>query len=222
MTELTLSDLVANRTMSPEMAATLACAAAERRSMLFVAIPRMAGKSTVMRAALQHVPAGTPIHALARSSGPQLGIPQQADGGYLTMSEIAHGGYFDDYLSGGEVQTVFAALERGFSLATALHAPGIEEAFEVIRQHGVPDPEAGHIELVTYIRSFGHWSNPERRVVEKIWEVDGVPAGNVQSRLLHRWVEADDGFEPVDEAARIGIRGGYGEMVDQFRKERDA
>lgn len=217
MAELTLRELVANRTMSAEMAATLACAADERRSLLFVAIPRNAGKTTVMRAALQHVPDGTLIHALARSKGPRLGIPEHADGGYLTMSEIAQGGHFDDYLWGREVETVFAALDRGFSLATALHAPGIAEAFEVIRASGVPDAQAGRIELVGYIRSIGHWSNPERRVLEKVWEVDGVSSGRVQSRLLHRWVEADDRFEAVEDALRIGDGGRFAARAEAFR-----
>ncbi len=220
MADLTLNDLVANRTMSAEMAATLACAADERRSMLFVAIPRMAGKSTVMRAALRHVPDGTPIHGLGRSQGRQLGIPERADGGYLTMSEIAEGGHFDDYLFGVEVQTVFAALERGFSLATALHAPGLDEAFEVVRGHGVPDALASRIELVAYIRSIGHWSNPERRVLARVWEVDSVADGIVSARLLHRWVEADDRFEALEDATGIGVGGRYAEMVGTFQQRR--
>lgn len=185
--------------------------------MLFVAIPRMAGKSTVMRAALQHAREGTAVHRLARSKGMRLGIPKQADGGYVTMSEIAPTG-FDDYLWGSEVRTVFAALERGFSLATALHAPGIEEAFDVILANGVPDEQAGHVELVGYIRSIGHWSNPERRVVEKVWEVNGVSNGRPQARLLHRWLEADDRFEAVEGSQRIGGGGRYAEMVDVFRR----
>lgn len=56
MASLTIVGLVANRTLSPEMAATLAAAAEERRSLLFVAIPRMAGKSTLMRAVLRYAP----------------------------------------------------------------------------------------------------------------------------------------------------------------------
>ena len=217
MPDFTLSGLVANRTMSAEMAATLACAAEERQSMLFVAIPRMAGKSTVMRAALHFIPDATPIHHLARSKGPQLGIPERADSGYLTMSEVAPTG-FDDYLWGGEVRTVFAAMERGFSLATALHAPGIEEAFEVIRANGVPDEQAERIRLVGYIRSIGHWSNPSRRVVEKLWEVDGIADGVVSARLLHQWVEDGDQFEAVEGSQRIGGGGLYAEIVEMFRK----
>ena len=44
-----LVELVRNRTLSPEMAATLAVAAEQRRSLLMVEIPRMAGKTTTMR-----------------------------------------------------------------------------------------------------------------------------------------------------------------------------
>src|SRR5262245_39995098 len=114
---LSLHDLVTNRTLSPPMAATLATAARERRNMLFVAIPRMAGKSTVMHAALQFAPEGTPFHQLSRRDA-NLGIPARGDGGYLLMSEVSQAG-FDDYLWGGEVVQVFAALRQGFSLATA-------------------------------------------------------------------------------------------------------
>jgi type IV secretory pathway ATPase VirB11/archaellum biosynthesis ATPase len=218
MTDLTLFDLVRNGTISAEMAAALACAAEERRSLLFVAIPRMAGKSTVMRAALQHIPEGTAIHHLARSKGPQLGIPDEADGGYLIMSEIAPTG-FDDYLWDEEVRTVFAALPRGFSLATALHAPGIDEAFEVItRINGVPDAQAGHIGLVTYIRSLGQWRTPDRRIVERIYEVDGVSNGRPEARLLHRWSEQDDRFEVVEDAQRIGANSErYAHWLREFR-----
>jgi len=131
MVELTLTGLVGNRTMSAEMAATLAVAAEERRSLLFVAVPRMAGKSTTMLATLQHVPPGTPIHLLSRAKGPRLGIPSNPDGGYLLASEIADTA-FDDYLWGDEVRTMFAALkhddfsvvrERAYCLGRGFESP---------------------------------------------------------------------------------------------------
>ena len=60
------------------------------------------------------------------------------------------------------MRRVFAALERGFSLATALHAPGIDEAFEVIcGQNGVPDADAGRLDLAVYIATVGDdWRAP--------------------------------------------------------------
>lgn len=213
---LTLVDLVANRTMSPPMAATLAVAAEERRSMLFVAIPRMAGKSTVMQAALQYAPAGTSFHALSRASGPGLGIPAHADGGYLVLPEISPAG-FPDYLWGADVRAVFAALAGGFSLATALHAAGVKEAFDVItRQNGVPDEQAARIEVVTYIRSIGPWERPERRVVAAIYEVNGVNGGPPQARLLHRWSESDDRFEVVEQPRHLGVAG---DRAERYRAE---
>jgi len=201
---LTLADLVANHTMSADMAVTLAAAAEERRSLLFVAIPRMAGKTTVMRAALQYAPSATPFHVLSARSGRDLGIPETGDGGYLVVAEVSPAG-FADYLWGADTRRVFAALARGFSLATALHASGVEEAFEVItRQNGVPDDEAARLDLVVYIRSLGRLSAPQRRVVAAIHEVNAVRSGRPQTILLHRWLEAEDQFEVVERPRRVG------------------
>lgn len=201
---LTLEDLVRNRTVSPAMAATLAYAAMERRSMLFVAIPRMAGKSTLMRATLAHAPAKTPFYQLRRSLGPQLGIPASGGDGYLVMSEIAPTG-FDDYLWDSEVRTVFAALERGFSLATALHAGSIGAAFDIItRVNDVPNEQEGAIDVVVYVRSLGDWRVPNRRVVEQLWEVDSVDTDGARARLIEGWDEAADRFESAEQPQRIG------------------
>jgi type IV secretory pathway ATPase VirB11/archaellum biosynthesis ATPase len=204
MKELTLGDLVQNRTMSPEMAATLATAAEERRSLLAVAIPRMAGKSTTLNAFLRCIPRGTPIHQLTRDAGPGLGIPAKPDGGFLVMSEIADIG-FPEYLWGSEVRLAFEAVASGFSLATALPAGGLEEAFEVITgANGVPDEHAACIDLMVYIRSLGHWNAPTRRAVAAMYEIESVVGGRPRARLLHRWLEDSDRFEAVELPSRIG------------------
>lgn len=52
----TMVDLIHNGTMSVEMAATLWAAMDARRSLLVVAVPRLAGKSTVENAALALLP----------------------------------------------------------------------------------------------------------------------------------------------------------------------
>ncbi len=200
---LTLANLVANRTLSPEMAATLAAAAEERHSILFVAIPRMAGKSTLMQAMLQHAPAGTSFYRLSRAEGPDLGIPASGDGGYLVVSEISTAPYAD-YLWGADARRVFAALDREFSLATALHAGGVDEAFEVLTQdNGIPVEQAARIDLVVYVRSIGPWSRPTRRVVSEVAETDGIDPR--AARVLHRWSEPDDRFEVIKQSQRIEV-----------------
>ncbi|MEX2446470.1 MAG: hypothetical protein WD734_03945 [Dehalococcoidia bacterium] len=205
-----LDDLVLNGTVSPEMAATLASTAAERHSFLTVAIPRLAGKTTVMRAMLAHAPEGTALAQLTRLL-PDLGIPDapaEGQGGYLMMSEIAPVG-FAEYLWGEPVRQVFASLDRGFSLATALHAGGVDEAFEVIcRGNGVPDEQAAHLRLAVYIRVLGQdWRQPEGRRVAAVHEIVSVEAGQPRTRLLHRWDETTDTFEAVEQPRRIAADG---------------
>jgi len=216
---LTLADLVRNRTMSPEIAGVLATAAAERRSLLMIAIPRMAGKSTTMEAALAYSPAGTRLHQLDTADGPELGIPEQGDGGYLVMSEISEAP-FSTYLWGEPVRHAFSALERGFSLATALHAGSVDDAFSIITEaNGVPDEDAARLDLAVYIRSLGDdWQNPERRVIAEVREVDTVANGQPRGRTLFLWNETDDRFEAPEPARTIGAEGsGLAAATAHFR-----
>ncbi len=203
----TLADLVRNRTMSPAIAATLATAAEERRSLLVAAVPRLAGKTTTMMATLAHAPGGTAVHHLSEEHGADLGIPSQPDGGYLVMAEIAQTP-FPHYLWGEPVRAVFRALRLGFSLATALHAEGVQAAFEVIAANDVPDEDAAQLELMVYLRSLGSdWRHPERRVVQSVYEIGDVVRGVPWARELHRWDEDADRFVEVEPPSRIGSSG---------------
>ncbi len=205
--QLTLADLVRNRTMSPTIAATLATAAEERRSLLVAAVPRLAGKTTTLMATLAHAPRGTAIHHLSEEHGADLGIPAEPDGGYLVMAEIAQT-QFPHYLWGEPVRAVFRALRRGFSLATALHAEGVREAFAIVAANEVPDEDAAQLQLMVYLRSLGpDWRHPERRVVQAVYEIEGVVRGEPRARELHRWDEAADRFVDVEPPSLIGSGG---------------
>ncbi|MBT5773951.1 MAG: hypothetical protein HOH95_06195 [Dehalococcoidia bacterium] len=207
MAELTLTDLVANRTMSAGMAALLAAAAEERRSLLMVAIPRMAGKSTVMDAVLEHRTKDSPIYSLGTRHGDTLGIPETSEPtGYLAWSEIANHPVTDSYLWGAPVRRIFEAAHiGGHAIATALHADGIESAFAVIAENDVTDEQASQIDVVAYIRSIGHWETPTRRAIESLYEVDRVEAARPVARLLHRWDEPTDTFEVVAAPSQISL-----------------
>ena len=213
-----LVELVRNRTLSPEMAATLAVAAEQRRSLLMVAIPRMAGKTTTMKATLAYAPEGTAMHQLSAEHGETLGIPEAPDGGYLLMSEVSQAPMLD-YLWGEPVRRVFAAASRGFPLATALHAPGLDEAIEVITgANGVPDEHASVIDLVVYIRSLGEWQDPTRRAVAEIHELDDIVDGRPRARLLHRWHEEPDEFEVVEAPRQLGDLAALEARAAEFRR----
>src|SRR5437899_7222771 len=87
-TELRLDDLVANRTMSRDIAKMLREIARGRRSFIVLAVPRLAGKTTVLRAILAERPASTPVVTLAEDGEIDQLVSKSA-GGYLVIPEIA-------------------------------------------------------------------------------------------------------------------------------------
>jgi hypothetical protein len=198
--QLGLADLVRNRTMSPEIAATLAGTVEERRSFLVFAVPRLAGKTTVVEAMLARAGAGTPVRAVT-GEPTEIARLRSGDGrGYLQIPEITPHPVMPGYIWGAAVRRVFAVLERGYALAAALHAPNVEGAFEQIsRGCEVPDEQASRIQLAVYVRSIGEWQSPTRRVIEAVHEVDGVKNGRPRLRALHLWDEAHDRFMTVNE-----------------------
>ena len=190
--------------MSKDIAATLRATAKGRHSYLVVAIPRFAGKTTVMRAMLAHAPKGTPINTVEDDGTDVPRILAASKGGYIVVPEIArmmqHG-----YIWGPPVRKVFQAVGEGVSLATAIHAPGMEEAMaQITGDNRVPDEDAQKIELVVYIRSLGaDVQHPDRRVVATVHEIEAVKGGKPKAVLLHRWNEQSDRFENVSSPKRI-------------------
>lgn len=199
MVELGLVDLVRNRTMSAEVAATLAGAVEERRSFLVFAVPRLAGKSTVMGAMLANVPDGTPIQTVSGDIAETARLRSGVGRGYLVIPEISPAPV-RTYIWGAPVRRVFSLLGRGYALAAALHAPSVEEAFAIVcSENGVPDEDAAHVELAVYVRSVGPWQAPTRRVIEAVHEIRGVTRGKPRTRTLHLWDETADRSVTVNE-----------------------
>lgn len=203
MAELDLDDLVRNGTMSAGIAATLTIAAREMRSFVVFAVPRLAGKSTVLEAMLARRPGGVTVRTV-KGGAAEMGVLERArEGGYLQIAEISHATTIDGYIWGAPVRRVFKTLAAGYSLAVALHAPGVKEAFDIISHgNGVPDEDASRIQLSVYVRSLGAWQAPTGRRIAEVHEIEGVVGGVPTARLLHRWDEATDRFVEV-EAARI-------------------
>lgn len=205
MAGLTLADLVANGTMSPEIAVTLRDTAQGRHSFLVVAIPRLAGKSTVMAAMLAHAPVGAPVKTVGDDGVDIDALAAVGTGGYLVVPEISEYPVTAGYIWGAQVRRVLARIGEDVALAAALHAPGAAEAIEVVcRGNGVPDEQAARIALVVYIRSLGtDWRRPTGRRVATVHEIVSVRDRRPETRLLHRWNELSDRFENVSEPRRI-------------------
>ncbi len=202
---LTLADLTANGTMSPEIAATLRATARGRHSFLVVAIPRLAGKSTVMAAMLAHAPKSAPVNTIGDDGVDIDALAAAAAGGYLVVPEISEYPVTAGYIWGAPVRQVFTRIGADVALAAALHAPGPDEAIEIVcRGNRVPDEQASQIALVVYIRSLGKdWRQPTGRRIASVHEVVVVRDGKPDTRLLHRWDERADRFETLERPRRI-------------------
>ncbi len=193
-TQIRLADQVANGTMSQEIADLLRETAQAHKSFLVMAVPRLAGKTTTMRAMLAEQ--SKLALALGYDGDDVDPLVERAKGGYLIVPEISRGAWSAGYVWAEPVRRAFNGITQGTALATALHAPDPDEAFSIICQGcGVPDAHAAGISLVVYLRSLGEWENPTRRVVSTVHEIQGVKNGKPDAKLLFRWNEAKDRFE---------------------------
>lgn len=191
--------------MSPDIAATLREIARGKRSVITFAVPRLAGKTTVLRAILAERPARTAVMTLAEDGLEIDELVTKSAGGYLVIPEIAKGAAMPGYIWGADVRRIFKAARDDVSLAATLHADGPEDAFAQICQGcGVPDADAAKIRYAVHLRSIGRWEEPTRRVVQSVHEIEGVRDGTARLKLLHRWDERRDEFVSATGDAGTG------------------
>jgi hypothetical protein len=213
-----LSTLIRVGTLSPDAAALLWEAAAEGCSLVVMAMPRLAGKTTLMEATV--AAGGRARHEFFGTSREVEALRASPERGYLVVAEVSPG-FMPGYLWGEPVRRAFALAAGGFSLATTLHAPGVEECFEILCAYNeVPDEGAAVICLAVHVhvqRGTDPWRDPPRRVVDAIHEVEAVEGGRPRARLLHRWDRDTDRFETVAEPRRFGTRRSLEDRAAQLR-----
>jgi hypothetical protein len=194
-TEPALDDLVANRTMSPAIAATLREVARDKRSFIVLAVPRLAGKTTVLRAILAERPSSSPVKTVAEDGELIDQLIKQSAGGYLVIPEIAQSAAMPGYIWGADVRRIFKLAKEDVSLAATLHAEGPDDAFaQICGGCGVADADASKFAFAVSLRSLGRWEEPTRRVVASVHEIEGVRDGKPRTKLLHKWDEGHDRF----------------------------
>ncbi len=194
--------------MSREMAQTLRRIGHEKRSFVVLAVPRLAGKSTVMRAVLAERPPSSPVMTLAEDGQDIDQLLEKSTGGYLVIPEITQSAAMPGYIWGADVRRIFKAASEGVSLTATLHADGPDDAFaQICKGCGVVDADASKIEFSVHLRSIGRWEEPTRRVVQSVQAIDGVRDGKPKLRLLHRWDEERDEFVSETGGAASGRAG---------------
>lgn len=181
--------------MSKDIAAALRDAARERRSFIVMAVPRLAGKSTVLQAILAERPKASPVRILAEDGDDVDNMVRASAGGFFVIPEITKSAAMPGYIWGADVRRIFKAAGDGMSLAATLHADGSDDAFsQICRGCGVPDADAAKITLAVHLRSLGRWEEPTRRVVQSLDRIDGVKDGKPRTTTLFHWDEQNDRF----------------------------
>lgn len=211
---LSIVDLVEAETVTRELAAYCLAAIGGGASFLIGALPGGAGKTTVMGALLNFVPAGVRLVPADGIESIELGMkaPPSARRCFI-CHEIGSGPYYA-YLWGEELRQYFRLATAGQMLATNLHADTYEQAREQIcGTNGVPDSALRRMSLMFFL-SVGRGG---RRRIEQAWESDGrqahrriydasAPAGTVGPSLLVN----DDALESargvVDDLLAGGAR----------------
>lgn len=116
------------------------------------------------------------------------------DGGYLEVGEISDQSPVR-YIWGEPVRVLFKTLNTGFSLATTMHADGVDDVFrQICVESEISDSDASTIEFVVHILRFGEDMESYWRRIDSVHEITGVKNGVQIASELFSWDEENDSF----------------------------
>lgn len=205
---LSVVDLVEAGTLERDVAAHCIAAVASGASFLVGASPGGAGKTTVMGALLNCVPADVVLRPAVE--------PLHADGHRTCWicHEIGPGAYYA-YLWGEPLRRWFRLSDEGASLASNLHADTMEEVErQVLVQNDVPRGHLRRIGLVVFIEVRRTAQGWERRVTS-VHESDGASDHRLLWDRARGWRSESRIVAPariaqarawLDEAVKAGVR----------------
>jgi hypothetical protein len=183
---LSLVDLLDAQSVDLPLAAYLAAAAQAGASFLVGARPGGAGKTAVMCALANFLPADTAIRAV---DGHAVLAEAQRDARPGEVCYLAHevgrGSYYA-YVWGREARAFFRLAARGHTIATNLHADTLDETQDQLcREIGVEPAHLAAVRLKVYLRTERMAGWAMRRWIDSVYESDGS-----QDRLL--WSKGGD------------------------------
>lgn len=163
--------LIERGALDPRLAAFLSLAIEARMSLIVVAEPHEAGKTTLLTALLDFLPDDTqPVYLRGWYERFSFLDTLPPDAAYLLCNEISS--HLPTYLWGHGVRRVFEAAAAGYPLATTMHATGAADAFGQLTGYplDVPVQHLAAIDLVVTI-GVGYASNKLLRRVSRVERV---------------------------------------------------
>lgn len=170
---LSIFDMLDAGTLDLDLAAYLMARISRGASFMVGARPGGLGKTTVMCALLNFIPADVEIVAATtetvRRAARNTALPRSC----YVCHEIGSGPYFA-YLWDADLRAYCSLARMGHVLATNLHADDMEDARQqVCVENGVPIADFNALHLLAFLR-MDRGLRAARRRIDKVYESDGV------------------------------------------------
>jgi len=190
---LSVFDLLKAETLDLDLAAYLMARISRGSSFMVGAMPGGAGKTTVMCALLNFVPADVPLIAATPEAVHKAVNADASPRACYVCHEIGSGYYFA-YLWADELRSYCDLSDRGHILATNLHADNLEQAKnQLCNTNDVPVGHFNKFELLIFLHAENHYQQAKRRIQE-------VYSGNGSSG--HELIFHAKGKRTLDENAK--------------------
>lgn len=175
-----LTWLIEQGSLAVQEAAFLSLAIEARRTVIIVAEEPQTGKTTLLTALLDFLPEDvTPYFVRGRYE--RFGFVLEADPtqSYILCNEISH--YLPTYLWGRSVRILFTAVERGFRLATTMHASSGIDALARLRSYPLElsDDQLQGIDLIVTLE-MGHI---DHRLSRRLTQIEAFSQTNTDLQL---------------------------------------
>ena len=191
---LSVVDLIEAGTLTRELAAYALAAIGNGASFMVGARPGAAGKTTVMGALLNFVPADVPLLPADGVAAIERGLRDSQPRTCYICHEIGAGPYYA-YLWGDTLRRYFELPTVGHMLATNLHADTYEEARDqVCGDNPVSEAAFRRMNLLFFLAVDGRGPAASRRIVSA-WESDGEED--------HRQVAGEGAAESWADVSRV-------------------
>jgi hypothetical protein len=165
---LSILDLVNSGTVDCKLAALLWILMEHRASVLVASGPIFAGKTTLLHALLDFLPADLrkiPLKGYYEDFE-FLGY-SQPEKTYMVAEEISNHGFFE-YLWGSKAVKAFKIMSQGYGLGGTMHARSSEEVIYILyRMLGIPLPLLSRLGIIVNLRATAgqnYEDDPVRRV----------------------------------------------------------
>ena len=169
---LSVFDLLAAKTLDLDLAAYLMARISRGASFMVGSVPGGAGKTTVMCALLNFVPADVPLIAATPQEVYKASKAATSSRACYICHEIGSGSYFA-YLWSDALRAYCRLSEHGHILATNLHADDLDEAKDpVCGDNDVRREHFNRFELLIFLSIEGSYPETHRRI-DKVYSSDG-------------------------------------------------